>query len=53
MNDAYLPPSLTDRLKAIVGERGYADAPAERAPYEVDWRGQYHGKAAAVLKPAP
>ncbi len=52
MNDAYLPPSLTDRLKAIVGERGYADAPAERAPYEVDWRNQYHGKAAAVLKPA-
>ena len=48
----YLPPSLTAQLKAILGERGYVDAPAERAPFETDWRDQYHGKAALVLKPA-
>src|SRR6185369_798063 len=48
----YLPPTITDQLRAIVGERGFVDAAAERAPHEVDWRDQYHGKAAVVLKPA-
>jgi FAD/FMN-containing dehydrogenase len=53
MNDlSALPAGLADALKAIVGERGYVDAPSERAPYENDWRDQYHGKAAVVLRPA-
>ena len=52
MSASYLPPTLTAQLKAVVGERGYLDAPAERAPHEVDWREQWHGKAALVLKPA-
>ena len=52
MTSSYLPPTITDQLRAIVGERGFIDAPMERAPHEVDWRDQYHGKAALVLKPA-
>jgi FAD/FMN-containing dehydrogenase len=52
MTGSYLPPTLIDQLRAIVGERGFIDAPAERAPHEVDWRDQWHGKAALVLKPA-
>jgi FAD/FMN-containing dehydrogenase len=51
MNDGALPGGLRERLKAIVGERGFV-AGAESAPYENDWRDQYHGHAAAVLKPA-
>jgi FAD/FMN-containing dehydrogenase len=51
MNDLALPDGLRDRLKAVVGERGFVSG-AERAPYENDWRDQYHGRAAAVLKPA-
>jgi FAD/FMN-containing dehydrogenase len=47
-----LPLALARELKEIVGERGYLDAPADRAPHEVDWREQWHGKAAVVLKPA-
>src|SRR6187455_2725838 len=47
-----LPASLASELKAIVGERGFIDVPAEKAPFEVDWRDQWHGKAALVLKPA-
>src|SRR5689334_21921310 len=47
-----LPASLARDLKAIVGERGFIDAPNERAPFENDWRDMYHGKAALVLKPA-
>ncbi len=52
MNDRGLPPGLLERLRAIVGERGLVTDPAEQAPFVVDWRGQYHGRAAAVVKPA-
>jgi FAD/FMN-containing dehydrogenase len=50
MNDLALP-GLVERLRAIVGERGIVPD-SERAAYEVDWREQYHGRAAAVVKPA-
>jgi len=43
--------SLADRLRAIVGERGLVD-PGEQAKYVDDWRGYYHGRAAAIVKPA-
>ena len=43
--------SLAERLRAIVGERGIV-SDAERGPYEVDWRDAYHGRAAAVVRPA-
>ena len=52
MSASYLPPTITAQLKAIVGDRGFLEEPAERAPHEVDWRDQYHGRAALVLKPA-
>jgi FAD/FMN-containing dehydrogenase len=50
MNDLSAP-DLVERLRAIVGERGLV-AEHERAPYEHDWRGAYHGRAAAVVRPA-
>jgi FAD/FMN-containing dehydrogenase len=50
MNDLSAP-NLVERLRAIVGERGIV-AESERAPYEVDWRDAYHGRAAAVVRPA-
>ena len=50
MNDRALA-SLVDRLRAIVGERGLVAAD-EHAKYVDDWRGYYHGKAAAIVKPA-
>jgi FAD/FMN-containing dehydrogenase len=50
MNDRAVP-ALLEGLKAIVGARGLVD-PAEQEPYVVDWRGHYHGHAAAVVKPA-
>jgi FAD/FMN-containing dehydrogenase len=43
---------LAARLAAIVGERNVLTDPAERAPYENDWRDQWHGRAAAIVKPA-
>ena len=44
-------PDLIERLRAIVGERGLV-AEAEMAAYQEDWRNAYHGRAAAVVKPA-
>src|SRR5690349_13711976 len=42
---------LRSRLAALVGERGLVE-PAETEPYETDWRDAYHGRAAAVVRPA-
>jgi FAD/FMN-containing dehydrogenase len=51
MNDLSLNASLLDRMKAIVGERNVLTTDHERAPFENDWRDQWHGRAAAVVKP--
>src|SRR5688500_20071853 len=51
MNDLSQPDALIRKLKAVVGERGIVPA-GEQASYEVDWREQWHGRAAAVVKPA-
>ena len=51
MNDLADPGNLQQRLREIVGERGMV-ARGETAPYENDWRDAYHGRAAAVVRPA-
>jgi FAD/FMN-containing dehydrogenase len=51
MNDLAFPADLLTQLRNIVGERGIVD-PAEQAPYESDWRDQWHGRAACVVRPA-
>ena len=50
MSAAGAPTDLHAQLQAIVGERGLV-AEAARSPYLVDWREQYRGRAAAVVKP--
>ncbi len=40
-----------ERLGAAVGTQGIFTAPAELEPYVNDWRGIYHGGAAAVVRP--
>ncbi len=45
------PDALLGQLRAIVGDRGLVGA-AEQPAYEVDWRDYFHGRAAAVVKPA-
>jgi FAD/FMN-containing dehydrogenase len=42
---------MIEGLKAIVGERNVITDDHGREPYENDWRGQFHGRAAAVVKP--
>ncbi len=52
MNDLSTSPGLIAGLKAIVGERNVITDDHGREPFENDWRGQFHGRAAAVVKPA-
>jgi FAD/FMN-containing dehydrogenase len=49
--NARAPAGLLQRLREIVGDRGIVPA-AEQARYENDWRDAYHGRAAAVVRPA-
>ena len=46
------PGALAAGLHAIVGDRGLLTNPADTAPYCVDWRDLFHGRAAAVVRPA-
>lgn len=46
------PSALLDALSALLGPKGFTRDPAEMAPWLEDWRGRYHGAAAAMLSPA-
>jgi FAD/FMN-containing dehydrogenase len=44
--------TVLTRLAEIVEPAHVLTAPADIEPYLVDWRGRYHGKALAVVRPA-
>lgn len=48
------PPSsaLLAALSALLGPRGFTTDAGDMAPWLTDWRGKYHGAAAAMLSPA-
>ena len=39
------------RLQAIVGAAHVLTGEADKAPYLTEWRGYYHGRTPAVLRP--
>jgi FAD/FMN-containing dehydrogenase len=43
--------TLRARLDAAVGSAQVLSAPDDIAPYLTDWRGRYHGRAQAVVRP--
>ena len=43
--------SLRARLDAAVGSAQVLTAPSDVAPYVTDWRGRFHGRALAVVRP--
>ncbi|MGV1683161.1 FAD-binding oxidoreductase [Sphingopyxis sp. NJF-3] len=45
-------PRLLNRLQSLLGPKGFSDDPEVMAPWLTDWRGKYHGRAAAMLSPA-
>jgi FAD/FMN-containing dehydrogenase len=44
--------SLLRDLAALLGPKGYSTDADTIAPWLTDWRGKYHGRAAAMLSPA-
>ncbi|MBV8889251.1 MAG: FAD-binding oxidoreductase [Alphaproteobacteria bacterium] len=52
MPDDTSPGDLLPRLQQLLGPRGVLTDPADTAPYCEDWRRLYHGRTAAVLRPA-
>ncbi|HYE29630.1 MAG TPA: FAD-binding oxidoreductase [Allosphingosinicella sp.] len=46
------PPALLDELESRLGPRGFTRDADAMAPWLSDWRGRYHGRAAALLSPA-
>lgn len=45
-------PDLLAQLAALLGPKGFATDDDSLAPWLTDWRGKYHGRAAAMLSPA-
>ncbi len=45
-------PQVLERIKAVVGPKGWIDDPALVEPHLVEWRGLYRGETALVVKPA-
>ena len=43
--------SVVEHFAAIVGDRYVLTADSEKAPYLTEWRGYYHGRSPAVLRP--
>jgi FAD/FMN-containing dehydrogenase len=48
----YPPQALLDKLAGLLGPKGFTRDAEEMAPRLSDWRGRYHGAAAALLSPA-
>jgi FAD/FMN-containing dehydrogenase len=49
---AYPAPALLDKLASLLGPKGFTRDAGDMAPWLSDWRGRYHGAAAAMLSPA-
>jgi len=45
-------PSLSERLRGIVGAANVLTDPADLAPFLTDWRGRYTGRAQCLVRPA-
>jgi len=53
MTIPHLQPAHThDRLKGVVGSKGFSTDSDEIAPYLEEWRGKYRGTTPLLLKPA-
>jgi FAD/FMN-containing dehydrogenase len=52
MNDNARQAVLVERLREIVGPAAVITDENEKKPYATDWREQYHGRAACVVRPA-
>src|SRR4029453_12132592 len=47
-----VPGDLVERIKAVVGPRGWSDDDATLAPQLIDWRRRYQGRTPLLARPA-
>lgn len=49
-----LPPTVDflAKLRQLLGDKGFTCDPHDMEPWLTDWRGTYHGRAAALLSPS-
>lgn len=47
-----LDAQISEKLSQALGPKGFTTDPQDMAPWLTDWRGLYHGKAAALVSPA-
>ncbi|MFL6689642.1 MAG: FAD-binding oxidoreductase [Alphaproteobacteria bacterium] len=44
-------PTVAERLKELVGSKGFTEDPQQIAPHLIEWRGKYRGRSSLLLKP--
>ena len=44
---------LAERLKSIVGPKGWVEDADELGPHVTEWRGVYEGRTPLLLRPCP
>jgi FAD/FMN-containing dehydrogenase len=44
-------PAVAERLKEVVGPKGFTEDPHQIAPHLLEWRGKYRGRSSLLLKP--
>src|SRR5262245_8833845 len=47
-----VPGDLVERIKAVVGPKGWSDDAATLAPQLIDWRRRYQGRTPLLVRPA-
>ncbi|MFN3747138.1 MAG: FAD-binding oxidoreductase [Sphingorhabdus sp.] len=47
-----LDSGVLEKLGKLLGEKGFTQDPDDLKPWISDWRGRFHGRAAALLSPA-
>ncbi|HZV56343.1 MAG TPA: FAD-binding oxidoreductase [Sphingobium sp.] len=51
MTSSAISPAVLDAFRAVAGPQGLVEDPDLIAPWLTDWRGKFHGQAAAMLVP--
>ncbi|MFL6690490.1 MAG: FAD-binding oxidoreductase [Alphaproteobacteria bacterium] len=46
-----IDPAAAERLKELVGPKGFTEDPRQIAPHLLEWRGKYRGRSSLLLRP--
>src|SRR3954471_18940810 len=46
-----IDPAAAERLKELVGPKGFTEDPRQIAPHLLEWRGKYRGRSSLLVRP--